>query len=322
MGLVDGFWLILTAVAALAFAQGPVIPLADALILNEVRRRARAGLAALDYARVRGWGSASVLVMMIVGGQLLGSLPREAIVWLLAGLAAATTLIAHRCAQLLPRGHARYACCRKGCGARSATPADRLVRGRRRDHPGEPCSALRFCQPAMASGGPRRRLHRPALGRRCSNGDAVLSAARTAAPRLACAGPAHHRRRGGDLPLALHGCRTAAGHAPCCCRCCMARPTERRSLARCICCPASPARSAGRKHRAGFRRRVHSRSPRPPLRQAFCRSSSAALLISSWPALRLPGFCLLRWREVSSAVYAFLPSSSPKHGHNLSESVT
>jgi PPP family 3-phenylpropionic acid transporter len=106
MGLIAGFWLILAAVAALAFAQGPVIPLADALILNEVRRRARAGLAALDYARVRGWGSASVLVMMVVGGQIVGLLPREAIVWLLAGTALVTTIIARQCARQLPRSKA------------------------------------------------------------------------------------------------------------------------------------------------------------------------------------------------------------------------
>jgi PPP family 3-phenylpropionic acid transporter len=102
MGLIDGFWLILAAVAALSFAQGPVIPLADALILNEVRRRARGGLAALDYARVRGWGSASVLVMMVVGGQIVGLLPREAIVWLLAGTALVTTIVARQCARRLP----------------------------------------------------------------------------------------------------------------------------------------------------------------------------------------------------------------------------
>src|SRR5947209_18731362 len=103
LGLIDGFWLILAVVAALAFAQGPVIPLADALILNEVRRRARAGLAALDYARVRGWGSASVLVMMIIGGEVLGLLPREAVVWSLAGTALTTVVIARWCAQRLPR---------------------------------------------------------------------------------------------------------------------------------------------------------------------------------------------------------------------------
>jgi PPP family 3-phenylpropionic acid transporter len=103
MGLIGGFWPILAAVAALAFAQGPVIPLADALILNEVRRRARQGLAALDYARVRGWGSASVLFMMVAGGQVVGLLPREAIVWLLAGTGIVTTIIARQCARQLPR---------------------------------------------------------------------------------------------------------------------------------------------------------------------------------------------------------------------------
>jgi PPP family 3-phenylpropionic acid transporter len=106
MGLIDGFWLILAAVAALAFAQGPVIPLADALILNEVRRRARAGFAALDYARVRGWGSASVLVMMIMGGEIVGLLPAEAVVWLLAGTALTTALVAWQCARRLPRSEA------------------------------------------------------------------------------------------------------------------------------------------------------------------------------------------------------------------------
>jgi PPP family 3-phenylpropionic acid transporter len=108
MGVIDGFWLILAAVAALAFAQGPVIPLADALILNEVRRRARAGLAALDYARVRGWGSAAVLIMMIIGGQIVGLMPREAIVWLLAGTALTTTLIARQSARRLLPGAAGF----------------------------------------------------------------------------------------------------------------------------------------------------------------------------------------------------------------------
>src|SRR5437763_6915915 len=107
LGLIDGFWLILAVVAALAFAQGPVIPLADALILNEVRRRARAALAALDYARVRGWGSASVLLMMLAGAQVVGVLPRGAIVWLLAGTALVTTLVARQCARRLPRNTAR-----------------------------------------------------------------------------------------------------------------------------------------------------------------------------------------------------------------------
>jgi len=102
LGLIDGFWLILGCVAALAFAQGPVIPLADALILNEVRRRMRAGLAGLDYARVRGWGSASVLMMMMIGGQIVGLLPREGIVWLLAGTALVTTIVARQCARRLP----------------------------------------------------------------------------------------------------------------------------------------------------------------------------------------------------------------------------
>jgi PPP family 3-phenylpropionic acid transporter len=101
LGPIDGFWPILAVVAALAFAQGPVIPLADALILNEVRRRARQGLAALDYARVRGWGSASVLIMMVVGGAILGLLPAEAVVWSLAGTALTTVVIARWCARRL-----------------------------------------------------------------------------------------------------------------------------------------------------------------------------------------------------------------------------
>src|SRR5436305_2692267 len=104
LGLIDGFWLILAVVIALAFAQGPVIPLADALILNEVRARVRRGWPPLDYARVRGWGSASVLVMMILGGEVLGLLPREAVVWSLAGTALTTVVIARWCARDLPRG--------------------------------------------------------------------------------------------------------------------------------------------------------------------------------------------------------------------------
>ena len=53
---------------------------------------------------MRGWGSASVLIMMVVGGQIVGLLPREAIVWLLAGTALVTTLIAWQSARQLPRG--------------------------------------------------------------------------------------------------------------------------------------------------------------------------------------------------------------------------
>jgi PPP family 3-phenylpropionic acid transporter len=58
----------------------------------------------LDYARVRGWGSASVLVMMILGGDALGFLSREAVVWSLAATALATAVVARWCARDLPRG--------------------------------------------------------------------------------------------------------------------------------------------------------------------------------------------------------------------------
>jgi PPP family 3-phenylpropionic acid transporter len=44
--------------------------------------------------------------MMVVGGQAVGVLPREAIVWLLAGTALVTTIVARQCARRLPRNAA------------------------------------------------------------------------------------------------------------------------------------------------------------------------------------------------------------------------
>jgi len=99
MGALHGFWSIFAAVALLAAAQGPTGVLADGIILAEARRRQERATKALDYAAVRGWGSASILFFMLIAGPIAAIVANDDLVWLhmvVAGLATAAAFGALR----------------------------------------------------------------------------------------------------------------------------------------------------------------------------------------------------------------------------------
>jgi MFS transporter, PPP family, 3-phenylpropionic acid transporter len=69
-------------VVLMAIAQAPIIPAADLVTIQAIRRDPR-----LDYGRVRLWGSIAFLVASIGGGYLLEVLPTDAVIWFLFSLA-------------------------------------------------------------------------------------------------------------------------------------------------------------------------------------------------------------------------------------------
>lgn len=90
-GLVPpAFWVVFLCIVGGAFAQGPMIALADSVVLREARRRALAGERPLDYGAVRGAGSFSVLFLMVAGGWAAGLFPPDAMIFVIAGVMATT----------------------------------------------------------------------------------------------------------------------------------------------------------------------------------------------------------------------------------------
>lgn len=87
LGFARGFYPLLFGVTALSFAQAPIGPLNDGLVLGEVHRRRALGLAALNFSAVRGWGSASVLFFMLGGGALAGAADPDALIWVMTAIA-------------------------------------------------------------------------------------------------------------------------------------------------------------------------------------------------------------------------------------------
>ncbi len=99
-GLAFGIsWIFVLSLIATA-GQGPMVPLLDSIVLREARRRAVARETPLDYGRVRGVGSISVLLLMLAGGAVAAVTPTAAIIWMIAG-ASLVAVIAIRV--LLPR---------------------------------------------------------------------------------------------------------------------------------------------------------------------------------------------------------------------------
>ena len=76
---VDGFWpiLLIGIVAGAAFSA--MFPLGDAVTMLQVR----AG--AVDYGRVRLWGSLTFILAATVGGRIIAGQPTELILWLVIG---------------------------------------------------------------------------------------------------------------------------------------------------------------------------------------------------------------------------------------------
>ena len=91
-GLAFGIvWIFLFSLIATA-GQGPMVPLLDSIVLREARRRMVARESPLDYGRVRGAGSVSVLLLMLASGAVAGVTPTSAIIWLIAGASAAAAV--------------------------------------------------------------------------------------------------------------------------------------------------------------------------------------------------------------------------------------
>ncbi|CAA9350197.1 MAG: Probable 3-phenylpropionic acid transporter, partial [uncultured Microvirga sp.] len=79
----EGVWLIALLVVAMAAAQAPIIPTADLVVMESVRRNP-----GLDYGRLRLWGSITFLIASVASGYLLGALDPDVVIGVLAGLAA------------------------------------------------------------------------------------------------------------------------------------------------------------------------------------------------------------------------------------------
>jgi PPP family 3-phenylpropionic acid transporter len=79
VGLAPSIALILLAIAFSAAFWTPIFPLLDAYALR------LAALRALDYGRVRLWGSASFIATNVAAGYLLNWMPVALVVWVIAG---------------------------------------------------------------------------------------------------------------------------------------------------------------------------------------------------------------------------------------------
>lgn len=77
IGMAEGFVMILVGVLITSFVWSPMVPLADAYGLAGVARRA------LDYGRIRVWGSVAFMVANIAGGLALVLIRPDQIVWMI-----------------------------------------------------------------------------------------------------------------------------------------------------------------------------------------------------------------------------------------------
>jgi PPP family 3-phenylpropionic acid transporter len=78
VGLAEGYAMILLGVVVTGFVWGPLVPLTDAYGLAGVARRA------LDYGRIRVWGSVAFMAANVAGGVLLTFVAPTEIVWMIA----------------------------------------------------------------------------------------------------------------------------------------------------------------------------------------------------------------------------------------------
>jgi PPP family 3-phenylpropionic acid transporter len=92
LGFVQGFYGLLFWVAALSFAQAPIGPLNDGLVLGEVHRRRALGRTPLNFSGVRGWGSASVLLFMLGAGPVADAIPAGELIWIMTAISCFTTV--------------------------------------------------------------------------------------------------------------------------------------------------------------------------------------------------------------------------------------
>jgi len=75
----NGFWPILAISIVTSVSLSAIFPLGDALTMLKVRE------GAIDYGRVRLWGSVAFILAATLGGRIITGQPSELILWLLIG---------------------------------------------------------------------------------------------------------------------------------------------------------------------------------------------------------------------------------------------
>ncbi len=85
-GLVDGFWPIFAVTLLFFTLWPPIMPLGESLTMLAARD------GALDYGRVRLWGSVSFIVLAIVAGRMLVAQPAAIVFWMVLAAVALTGL--------------------------------------------------------------------------------------------------------------------------------------------------------------------------------------------------------------------------------------
>ena len=85
-GVVDGFWPIFVVSLLFFTLWPPIMPLGESLTMLAARD------GALDYGRVRLWGSLSFVVLAVVAGRVLVDQPAGAIFWMVLAAIALTAL--------------------------------------------------------------------------------------------------------------------------------------------------------------------------------------------------------------------------------------
>jgi PPP family 3-phenylpropionic acid transporter len=94
LDVVEGFAAIFLGALVVALAMGAMLPLADALTLNEIRRVDALGQRSIAYGHIRVWTSVGVLTMMLLSGRIVGIFPGERIIFALTLVALAPVCVA------------------------------------------------------------------------------------------------------------------------------------------------------------------------------------------------------------------------------------
>ena len=204
----DGFFTMLLATMLLAINWTTIMPLIETVAVSGIRFRA------LDYGRVRLWGSISFIVASLGAGFVIGRVGPGVVMPLLVAAAALVILGVH----LLPRGahgvgvHADSRAARaetERCGRSLPRAAFSLVPARGKLRAGKPRALLQLRLAALAGARhSRRRDRRAVVGGRRRRGRVV----RGLGPRhclLRHGAPADAGGACGGLALGLHGDRPA-----------------------------------------------------------------------------------------------------------------
>lgn len=107
-----GFWALLAVTVVSTMAFTAMIPIGDAVTMLKVRE------GALEYGRVRLWGSITFIAAAAAGGTIIAGRPESTILWLILGALALTAIACH----LVP--HART----DGGGSDAKAPILTLLR--------------------------------------------------------------------------------------------------------------------------------------------------------------------------------------------------